>query len=174
VYKTDEHELTEMSNGFGADLAADNITRTQCAAELKYLRSLLKSARASGDKSETMRVQARLKKLNHAIKDYYLPGGGRKRLSQGNVLDKIAAAARARKRRAVEVLTEAGLIQIAEHIQTFYTIQPRTFGYCPTYKPHWLTEKNSRTPVQSKNSEIIELRESLRQLPPCQPARTGQ
>ena len=81
------------------------------------------------------------------------------------MLDKVVAAARQRKRRAIAVLRDAGLIQIAEHFRDYYIIKARTFSYCPEAKPHWLLGKPAYTSIKYESHKTF--RERAVSSPAC-------
>ena len=89
-------------------------------------------------------VQAELDVMVEEIKECYVPGGGLKRLDADvDPLFKVYDAARKRKARAIKALKDAGLLQIAEHLDEYYRLRVRTWSYCPDHKPHWIPQKGA-------------------------------
>lgn len=126
--------------GFGSDDMADPQMRKECRRDVIRLQKLIEEAEAEGKHKEAEKYEDDIKKIENWMLDCLLPGGGRKKLDDGDPLKKPCGRARSRKKRAVDRLVDLGLKDIAEHFRLSYCIQNGAFTYCPDPNPDWKTQ----------------------------------
>ena len=127
-----------------ADAEIDSVYLVQqYAKKMKELDGAIEEARVTGAMYKVSQKLDDLAFLKRLLKETTRPGNKRKKLDTGNPAKKEANNARNRKNTVVTKLKDAGLPEMAKHLEDYYLTRDNTIIYTngPPY-PIWDLEKH--------------------------------